>query len=71
MFSYSTFLVANNKLHNIDTINDKDIIPTTGTNPFKPAGLTLPGNANTYELYITPKANNGYSNEIKYASDGK
>jgi len=71
MFSYSTFLVNNNKLENIDTINDEDIIPSTGTNPFKAGGLTLSGNGNTYELYVTPKGDQGYTNELKYASDGK
>ena len=73
MFSYSTFLVSTSlsgtKLQNIATINDKDIIPTTGVNPFAVNGVTLSGNTNTYEVYITPKGDQGNTNEIKYTVD--
>lgn len=67
--SYSTFLINNGKLYQIDTLNDISMISKTGVNPFTtgPTG----SKAGTYELFVTPKGDQGKANELKYLDEGK
>lgn len=61
--------MKNSKLEFVDTINDVDIVADTGVNPF----TTGPSGAKdgTYEIFVTPKGDQGLKNEIQYNTEGK